>query len=64
MTITNHIRCIQNLADQVIEHVDDREYEHAHLALVDIEIRTRLAHEHVDHLQHVTPRDLVPAGGG
>lgn len=63
MTITNHIRRIEDLAELVLMHVDDREYGKAHLALVDIEIRTRLAQEHVDHLQQVTPRELVPVGG-
>jgi len=63
MTITNHIRMIETLASVVIEYVDDREYENAHSALDDIETRVRLAHEHLDHLQDVTPRVPVPAGG-
>lgn len=62
MTITNHIRRIEALADLFIEHVDDREYEKAHSALDDIETRTRLAHEHVDHLQLVAERTFAPAG--
>lgn len=63
MTITNHVRRIQDLADQVIAHVDDRNYCAAHSALVDIEERVCLAHEHIDHLQDVTPRAPVPAVG-
>ena len=62
MTITNHIRRIEDLAEQVIGFVDSREYEMAHSALDDIEKRTRLAHEHLDHLQTVTPRVPVSAG--
>lgn len=62
MTITNHVRRIQDLADQVIDHVDDREYELAHCALVDIEQRARQAHEHVDHLQLIAERTVAPAG--
>lgn len=62
MTITNHIRRIEDLAAQVIEHVDDREYRKAHFALDDIETRVRLARAHIDHLQDVTPRALVSAG--
>jgi len=63
MTITNHIRRIENLAEQVITHVDAREYEEAHEDLDYIATRVRLAHEHVDHLQTVAPRVPVPAGG-
>jgi len=63
MTITNHVRRIEDLAEQVIKHVDDREYVEAHEDLDFIITRVRLAHEHVDHLQSVTPRAPVPAGG-
>lgn len=63
MTITNHIRHIQNLAGVVIDHVDDREYEKAHSTLVDIENRTRLAHHHIDHLQLKADCAARPAGG-
>lgn len=63
MTITNHIRRIEYLADQVIVHVDERNYCAAHSALDDIIVRTLLAHEHIDHLQDVLPVELVPAGG-
>lgn len=63
MTITNHIRRIEDLAEQVIEHVDAREYEQAHEDLTYIETRVRLAHEHVDHLQLVAERTFEPAGG-
>jgi len=45
MTITNHIRRIEDLAEQVIGFVDTREYEMAHSALDDIEIKLRLADE-------------------
>lgn len=61
MTITNHIRRIEDLAEQVIEDVDDREYGKAHCALDDITNKVRLAHEHIDHLQDVTLRIPVPA---
>lgn len=63
MTITNHIRRIEDLANQVIEHVDDREYEKAHCALDDIEAKCHAAHRHIDHLQQVTSDFPVPAGG-
>ena len=62
MTITNHIRRIEDLAELVIEYVDDREYEKAHTVLDAIEKRARLAHEHIDNLQLVTRPVPVPAG--
>lgn len=62
MTITNHIRRIEDLAEQVIAHVDNREYVEAHEDLEYIETRVRLAHEHVDHLQQVNPRTPVMGG--
>lgn len=62
MTITNHIRRIEDLANQVIEHVDAREYQKAHSALDDISCKVQAAHEHLDHLQTVTPRALVSSG--
>lgn len=62
MTITNHIRRIEYHCFKVIEHVDAREYRHAHSALDDIADRVRLAHEHLDHLQTVAPRVPVPLG--
>lgn len=61
MTITNHIRRIEDLAEQVIGFVDTREYHMAHSALCDIEKRARLAHEHLDHLQDVLPLEQVIA---
>jgi len=62
VTITNHIRRIEDLAEQVIGFVDTREYEMAHSALDDIEKRTLLAHEHIDNLQLKTSRVSVSAG--
>ena len=62
MTITNHIRRIEDLANQVIEDVDDREYEKAHCALDDIEAKCHAAHRHIDNLQLVTRRVPVSAG--
>lgn len=61
MTITNHVRNIQNFADLLIENVDDRKYRHAHNTIAAIESEARLAHEHVDHLQRVTPREIEPS---
>lgn len=62
MTITNHVRMIETLTAVVIEYVDDRNYAGAHSALDDISTRVRLAHEHVDHLQELKRRKLLPAG--
>lgn len=62
MTITNHIRRIEELAELVIEYVDDREYAKAHTVIDAIEKRSRLAHEHVDHLQLIAERTFISAG--
>ena len=61
MTITNHVRRIQELSDLVIEYVDDREYAKAHTVIDAIEKRARLAHEHIDDLQDLVSPSLVPA---
>lgn len=63
MTITNHIRKIEELSEKVIEYVDDREYRQAHHVITSIERRCLLAHEHVDYLQSVTPRDIATSKG-
>lgn len=62
MTITNHMRRIEERAGHVLVFVDARKYREAHHALYDIEERALLAHEHIDHLMDVTAWDLVPAG--
>ena len=62
MTLTNHIRRIEDLAPQVIVFVDTKEYPLAHIALDDIEKSVRLAHRHIDHLQNVTDFCARPAG--
>lgn len=63
MTITNHIRLIEGYANQAIAHVDQRNYAAAHLALDDIATKIQLAHEHVDHLQDLERKKLIPSGG-
>ena len=64
VTITNHIRRIEDLASEVIGHVDAREYQKAHCALDDIEKKVRSAREHIDHLQFVTYFSLASSGRG
>lgn len=63
MSITNHIRKIQEHAESVIEHVDEKRYRMAHSALDIIATQVRESHEYIDKLQLVKPRDLAPAGG-
>ncbi len=63
LTITNHIRLIEGLALQVIEHVDAREYSMAHVALDSIESKVRLAREHIDKLQQNAECAARPPGG-
>jgi len=62
MTLTNHIRIIQNLTETVISYSDGREYEKAHCAVDDIESKCRKLHRHIDQLQLITPRVPRPAG--
>jgi len=63
MTITNHTKLIQILADKVIENVDLRQYPQSHCLLDDIEKQVRLAHRHIDYLQDVTDSEPIPPGG-
>lgn len=63
MTITNHIRTIEDIANNVILAVDDRKYGTAHMLLDTIEKRARLAHEHIDQLQNIQDRPVDGKGG-
>lgn len=64
MTLTNNIRTIETSAQLAIKHCDERNYPQVHLDLDVIESKVRMIRWHIDHLQDVTPRDFVPAGGG
>ncbi len=63
MTITNHIRRIEELAGDVIYLVDHKDYEMAHLRLDELEGKVHAARRHIDHLQNVTDFAARPAGG-
>ncbi len=63
MTITNHIRYIEEFTPLVIKWVDARKYREAHNVLNRIESKCRLAHEHIDMLQSKTDCAARPAGG-
>ena len=56
VTLTNHIRRIEELAAQVIVLADSRDYPQAHLALDEISSRVHSARVHLDHLQDVQPK--------
>jgi len=60
VTITNHIRNIEDLAPQVIEFVDARQYSLAHCALDEIEKEVRRSHRHIEHLQNVSEFCPIP----
>lgn len=62
MTITNHVRMIQDNAERLIGHVDDRDYPMAHTALDNIEANVRSARDHVDQLQLKADCAARPAG--
>lgn len=63
MTITNHIRKIQEHAEAVIEHVDERDFARAHVALDFIEHNTRSARDHIETLQRKAACAARPPGG-
>lgn len=54
MTLTNNIRDIERLANDVVHHVDRKEYNEAHLVLDNLEIKVREVRQHVDKLQSVS----------
>ena len=62
MTLTNHVRRIQELAEAVITLCDSRKYEESHCALDDIEVRARCLHRHIDNLQLKADCAARPAG--
>lgn len=51
MTLTNHAQRIEALSTDVINLVDQDEYEMAHCALDDIEARVHALRRHIDDLQ-------------
>ena len=63
MTLTDNIRGIETHAQLALKHTDEREYKLAHCDLDVIEKKVRAVRDHLEHLQDVTPRSLVPAGG-
>lgn len=63
MTLTDNIRGIETHAQLALKHADAREYEMAYCDLDVIEAKVHAVRDHLDHLQDVTPRSLVPAGG-
>jgi len=62
VTLTNHIRNIEDLAPQCMEFADAKQYPLAHCALDDIEKEVRKLHRHIDHLQNVSDFCARPAG--
>ncbi|MBA7556759.1 hypothetical protein ES705_49478 [subsurface metagenome] len=63
MTLLNNTRAIEELAGQVVYHVDAKEFEKAHCALDDIEKKVHETRRHVEHLQNVGWFAVRPAGG-
>ena len=64
MTLTNNIQSIEGLANDVVHHVDRKEYERAHLVLDNLERKVHEVRRHVDHLQNVRDFCARPAGEG
>jgi len=63
MTLTNHIRRIEELTNKVLICANAREYEKAHCAIDDIVSKAREVHQYIERLQWITPRVPGPAGG-
>lgn len=62
MTITNHIKWIQNEAEAIIEHADARDYASAHVNLDNIESHVRGVRNHIKELQRKADCAARPAG--
>ncbi|MBA7609968.1 hypothetical protein ES703_17171 [subsurface metagenome] len=62
MTLTNNTRDIETLANDVVHHVDRREYEQAHCMLDNIERKVHEVRRHIEHLQNVRDFCARPAG--
>ncbi len=62
MTLTNNSRAIEALANDVVHHVDRKEYAQAHCVLDNIESKVHEIRRHVDHLQNVADFAARPAG--
>jgi len=63
VTLTNHARDIETFANDVVHHVDRKEYGRAHIVLDDIEKKVRTLHRHIDRLQNIGLFAERPAGG-
>jgi len=64
VTLTNNIERIKVLANDVVMHVDRKEYERAQIILDEIEKKGHEVHRHIAHLQNVRDFCARPAGGG
>lgn len=62
VTLTDHIRKIQEHAERAIEHVDDRDYACANVALDNIEANIHSARDHIENLQLKADCAARPAG--
>lgn len=60
MTITNHLRRIEELANHVTVYVDSQNYAEAHEALDGIESCCHASHSHIDNLQTVFNQAFKP----
>ncbi|NVM23068.1 MAG: hypothetical protein HWN68_14955 [Desulfobacterales bacterium] len=62
MTLTNHIRKIQELAGGVSYLCDQRKYHEAHVDLDKLQCRLYAVRRHIEHLQNVVDFCPRPAG--
>jgi len=62
VTLTNNLERIEVLANTVLQLVDAKEYQQAHLILDMLEGRVQVVRRHIEHLQNVTDFAARPAG--
>lgn len=62
MTLTNHIKRIEDLTSAFTIMVDNRKFGEAHIVLDEIQSKTQALRRHIEHLQNVTDFCARPAG--
>ena len=63
MTLTNHIKRIDELSGAFTILVDNRKYEEAHIVLDEIQATSHALRRHIEHLQNVTDFAARPSFG-
>lgn len=62
VTLTNHIKRMDELTIDIVRLVDCKDYPNAHLLLDELESKVNCVRRHIDHLQNVTDFCARPSG--